>query len=318
MKPAAGSLLSSSPPSTHLVQWMVNGLEPKASLFHLGQYCGSWQASTQGKASASFHLVLHGQCHLHFEQGPSRLLQAGEGVFLLRDLPHRLTPFADPEQTTEPQPMQALQPEQPGTTGLACGFFELSGQTAQLLLASMPDWLLLEQGSPITQAVRPLFEMLLAEATDPHKNASPLIERLTELLFFYLVRDLAEHQQPVSGLWALAGHPQFSGLLRQLLENPAEPWSIASMAASLHMSRASFFKHFTEVCDLPPAQLLLVLRMQLAARKLREGTSVGRAAEAVGYLSQAAFTRAFKKVIGKQPGAYQRDFRNSPQDAAFA
>jgi AraC-like DNA-binding protein len=82
------------------------------------------------------------------------------------------------------------------------------------------------------------------------------------------------------------------------------------MAHAAHMSRASFCKHFSAACGLPPAQFVLLLRMKIAAQRLSAGETVERAATHVGYSSQAAFTRAFKRVIGDQPGAYRRRQRN--------
>jgi AraC-like DNA-binding protein len=91
-----------------------------------------------------------------------------------------------------------------------------------------------------------------------------------------------------------------------LLREPGREWSVDAMARLAHMSRASFCRHFVDTCGQPPAQFLLQVRMKIAARRLQRGDSVLRAAEHVGYNSQAAFTRAFKRVIGEQPGAFQR------------
>jgi AraC-like DNA-binding protein len=78
------------------------------------------------------------------------------------------------------------------------------------------------------------------------------------------------------------------------------------MARAAHMSRSSFYKHFSEASGQAPAQFLLALRMRIAAQRLHGGDSVERVAEHVGYGSYAAFSRAFKKVIGEQPGAFRR------------
>jgi AraC family transcriptional activator of mtrCDE len=76
-----------------------------------------------------------------------------------------------------------------------------------------------------------------------------------------------------------------------------------------HMSRASFYKHFIGASGQPPAQFLLLLRMKIAAQRLHAGDTIERAAEHVGYRSPAAFSRAFMKVIGEQPGAFRRNSR---------
>ncbi|MDA4542231.1 cupin domain-containing protein, partial [Escherichia coli] len=64
------------------------GLQWRASVFHVGQYCGRWRASTAGRARASFHLILDGRCWLHLPGQPSVELQPRDGVFLSRDVPH--------------------------------------------------------------------------------------------------------------------------------------------------------------------------------------------------------------------------------------
>ncbi len=82
-----------------LIHWLLGSLELDTTLFHLGQYCGSWKASISGLARSGFHLVLHGQCWLHLPQEAApRPLQAGDAVFFLRDVPHTLSPLADPAQ----------------------------------------------------------------------------------------------------------------------------------------------------------------------------------------------------------------------------
>lgn len=98
-------------------------------------------------------------------------------------------------------------------------------------------------------------------------------------------------------------------LLEQILQSPGEEWSIARMAAAAHMSRAAFCQHFNGAGGVTPAQFLLHLRMRLATQRLNAGDSVEQAASHVGYQSHAAFTRAFKRIVGEQPGAYRRQLR---------
>jgi AraC-like DNA-binding protein len=190
-----------------------------------------------------------------------------------------------------------------GACGLACGFFTFRGQLGELFRSALPDYVVIRADSPSQRAV-PLFELILAEA-ERGEAGSPLIERLTELLFFYVVRDLARSDEVAGGL-AVARRVEFAPVVDGLLREPGREWSVDAMARLAHMSRASFCRHFADTCGQPPAQFLLQVRMKIAARRLQRGDSVLRAAEHVGYNSQAAFTRAFKRVIGEQPGAFQR------------
>ncbi len=294
-----------------LIHWLVSSLELETTLFHIGQYCGSWRASTAGKAKASFHLVLEGTCYLHIPDQPPVLLGPRDAVFLLRDLPHFLSPHDDRVHPCEIKHMQPLFPSMADGTGLACGFFQFRGLAAELLVESFPDYLLLRADSPDSQASRSIFDLIRQEAAKDSQTPSPLISRLTELLLFYLVRDLAQQTDVMAGTWAVASRPQFAPLLERLLHEPGQDWSTEDMAKVVHMSRTRFFKQFVDTCGQPPAQFLLNLRMNIAAQRLRSGESVTRVAEYVGYQSPAAFTRAFKKIIGEQPGAYQRAYQRA-------
>lgn len=292
-----------------LIHWLVSSLELETTLFHVGQYCGSWRASTAGRSTASFHLVLDGKCYLHIPDRAPIPLEAQDAVFLLLDLPHFLSPYEDATAACEPKSMQSLSPNLPDGTGLACGFFQFRGMAAELLTESFPDFLLLRAETPGAQPSRSIFELIRQETSLESTTPSPLINRLTELLLFYLVRDFAQQSEVVAGTWAVASRPQFAPLLERLLQDPGQPWSTDDMARVVNMSRTRFFKQFVDISGHPPAQFLLNLRMNIAAQRLRTGESVTRVAEFVGYQSPAAFTRAFKKIIGEQPGAYQRAYR---------
>ncbi|MDY0038316.1 MAG: AraC family transcriptional regulator [Zoogloea oleivorans] len=289
-----------------LAHWLVSGLELDTTIFHVGQYCGPWRASTAGRERASFHLVLRGESWLHLEGQAPILLREREGVFLLRDIPHSLTPDARAGTGCQPRPMLPMNPPVAGACGLACGFFQFRGLLGELFRSAFPDYVVIRSDSAALRAVTPLFDLILSEAERDETTPSPLIERLTELLFFYVIRDVARRDEVAAGLLAVARRSEFAPLLDDLLREPGKPWSVEDMAGVACMSRASFCRHFAETSGQPPAQFLLQVRMKIAARRLQGGDSVLRAAEHVGYNSQAAFTRAFKKVIGEQPGAFQR------------
>ncbi len=304
--------------SDKLAQWLLSSIELDAAALHVGRYCGPWRASTAGHAMASFHLVLHGECYLHRAGRPALRLQARDGVFLMNDVAHFLSPSPDPAAAVGPLPMRALAAQPPAGeadgAGLACGFFRFGGALGPLVIGAFPDHLVCRSGDPALAHSAALFDMILAEGAhggDPERP-SPLIARLVELLFFYLIRHAGQRDALGAGLLALAQRGGFMALLERMLERPGDDWSIARMAAAAHMSRAAFCRHFTGAGGVTPAQFLLRLRMRLATQRLDAGDSVEQAAGHVGYHSNAAFTRAFKRVVGEQPGAYRRQLRAPP------
>lgn len=296
-------------PQDRLIHWLLGSLDLQTTLFHLGQYCGTWKASTTGLARAGFHLVLEGGCWLHLpgRQAP-QALAAGDAVFFLRDLPHSLSSARDPDGAAAAprQPMAPYAPGSPGAVALACGFFHFRAGLAANLLGSFPDYVVIRAGQPGLQELRPLFELILAEAERGGEAPSPLIARLVDLLFFYALRHLAGRREVDAGLCALLGQPEFAALLDALIQDPGRPWSVEAMADLSHMSRATFCKRFAERSGQSPGSFLVQLRMQRAAELLHQGESLSRIAEQVGYQSDAAFARAFKKTLGIQPGAYRR------------
>ncbi|WEL53377.1 AraC family transcriptional regulator [Pseudomonas kermanshahensis] len=294
--------------SSHLVDWLLEGLELDASLFHVGRYCGGWHASTQGMGRASFHLVVQGHCWLHLDgQAEAVRLEAGDAVFLLRDLAYRLSSDQNPVSAcTQPrQAMQALDATAGDGVGLVCGFFHFRPGLSSLIVEGLADWILLRANEPAGHAARALFGLILEEC-ERLPPSQTLLERLTHLLFLYVLRQQVHAGQPLGGLVALARQPAFAALLVQLIEQPGQAWTLESMAACTGLSRSAFFKRFNELAGQSPGQVLLALRMRHASQLLQAGNTVEQVGAQVGYQSVAAFTRAFAKAVGVQPGAYRR------------
>jgi len=316
-----------------IADWLLDGLELTSTLFHLGQYCGAWQASTAGRHGASFHLVLHGECWLHLPAGERRdarsvRLAEGDAVLLLRDVPHCVSP--DPRPPARGQetarvgamvplgaaaarapsapsaPSASLVCTEPRSTGIACGFFEFHSDLDLALLDLLPDHIVARHDHPSPGGARAVFELIRAEALrDPHAP-SPLIARLTDLLFVYALRAFDGRDDIAPCFWSLLRHAEFAPLVAAIVDAPGERWTTQTMAAFANMSRARFCKRFVEIAGQPPAQFVTLIRMKLAAAILGAGARTPDAAERVGYQSESAFAQAFKRVTGVQPGAWRR------------
>ena len=291
----------------HLVHWLIDSIQMDATVFHIGQYCGRWQASTAGRALGSYHLILHGSCYLHVQGAEPVRLDARDSVFMLRDVPHFLTPDAHVDAADAPRAaMQPLSGPAADATGIACGFFHFRDALSTLIVDSFPDYLVLRADDTALQAPGALFALILAESPRTPETPSPLVARLAELMFFYVIRHLARSQDMAGGLLAVARRPAFTRLVEGMMQAPGHDWSTDNMARAANMSRSSFYKHFSEASGQAPAQFLLLLRMKIAAQRLGGGDSVERTAAHVGYRSYAAFSRAFKRIMGELPGTFRR------------
>lgn len=301
-----------------LIHWLLSSLDLQTTLFHLGQYCGSWKASTSGLARAGFHVILHGDCWLHLpDRSEKRALCAGDAVFFLRDVLHILSPHAETAEAEQAPrcPMHPVDLAVPESTALACGFFDFRAPLNQVFLGSFPDFVVISRDDDQLREARPIFDLILAEARAGGDETSPVISRLVDLLMFYVIRHLCQRSEVSAGLWAVLAQPEFKPLLEAIIDQPGHDWNVDAMANLSHMSRATFFKRFTQTAGTSPSHFVALIRMKLATQLIEEGMSLSRIAEKVGYQSDAAFSKAFKKITGTLPGACRRS-PNAPQRLA--
>jgi len=139
-------------------------------------------------------------------------------------------------------------------------------------------------------------------------GADSVLTRLAELMFVEVLRRYVETLPPEQRGWLAGLRDDAVGRALGLLHgDPAHPWTLDELAAGVAMSRSAFADRFTTLVGQPPMQYLAQWRMQLAARRLATGSAkVAAIAETVGYESEEAFSRAFKRLMGVSPGAWRR------------
>jgi AraC family transcriptional activator of mtrCDE len=146
-----------------------------------------------------------------------------------------------------------------------------------------------------------------AEAAEESLGSHAMLNGLSTALFTLTVRLASETAEPPSGLLALAGHARLGPALSVLFRHPEREWTLPDLASLCGMSRATFVRHFQERLGRSAADLLTDIRMTVAGKELhRTNASVGAVAEAVGYQSEAAFQRAFKKHVGVTPAQFRK------------
>jgi transcriptional regulator GlxA family with amidase domain len=134
-----------------------------------------------------------------------------------------------------------------------------------------------------------------------------VLPRLIDTLFVYIVRAWLRDQPEGSCGWLGAlRDPQISKALSLIHERPQEPWTVEALARAVAMSRAAFAKRFAELVGEPPLAYVTRWRMDIAAKLLRESReTVARIAGRVGYVSETAFAKAFRRRRQLAPGAYR-------------
>jgi AraC-like DNA-binding protein len=189
-----------------------------------------------------------------------------------------------------------------------CGFLGCDMQPFNPVLSSLPRLLLVRR--PETRSgdlLSQLIDLTLAEARRPRLGGESIRLRLGELIFVEVMRQHLESLPAHETGWLSGLRDPFVGkVLVMLHENPAYPWTLHELACRACMSRAALAARFAHLVGHPPMQYLTLWRMQIAARLLADGcTKVAVVGREIGYESEAAFSRAFKKTVGKSPAAWR-------------
>jgi AraC family transcriptional regulator, activator of mtrCDE len=287
----------------------------RAEVFYRGQLCDSWALDTSGTGNVNFHIVCHGDCWLHLPdmQTPTKL-HGGDIVVFPHDAAHIIgSSGAAPEtygiqSITEQHPLAKTNPG----TALICGYLRIDHMVRQLLLGGMPATVVvISERMRANNPIHTLLDLLFAEASLDELGASAILDRLADALLFYVVRDLVEKDLPVPGLLGALGDPQICQAVLAINENLAEHWTLDKLAAKAFLSRSAFAERFFKACGMPPIEFLTIWRMYFARRWLeQENVSVMAVTERCGYESTAAFSKAFKRVMGVGPGEFRKKVGN--------
>jgi AraC-like DNA-binding protein len=145
------------------------------------------------------------------------------------------------------------------------------------------------------------------ESRSARPGGENVLARLSELMFVETIRQYLETLPRAQTGWLAGLRDAVVGqALSALHGEPRESWTVERLARLVGLSRSVFAERFTLMVGQPPMQYLALWRMQLASRLLIEGSHVAAVADAVGYESEAAFSRAFKKLVGQAPATWRR------------
>ena len=190
-------------------------------------------------------------------------------------------------------------------TTFVCGFLGCDRRPFNPLLAALPRQLHVRGLNPA--ALGGLARQLVDEAVVGKAGAEGVLTRLAELMFIAVLRRYLEELPPGHTGWLAGLRDEVVGrVLTALHERPGHSWTLDTLAREAASSRSTVAKRFTDLVGQPPMQYLAQWRMQVAASLLlQSGDKITAVAAAVGYDSEAAFSRAFKKATGAAPGAWR-------------
>ena len=273
-----------------------------------------------------YHLVVAGTCWGNVDGGTPVLLEAGDVVafpqgeaHVLASQPTPLAKDAPANRTRRPVGGQLPVAIVGGGSGdavhLMCGFIGWDARPFNPLLATLPRMIHVRGGGG--GLLEHLMRAAVTETAERRPGGETVLARLSELFFVEIVRRHIATLPPEQTGWLAGLRDDFVGRALALLhDRPADDWSLDALASAVGLSRSALAERFMHLVGVPPIQYLTRWRMQLAASLLAGGTaSVAEAAVVVGYGSEAAFSRAFKKLVGVPPAAWRDSRRRGPGSA---
>lgn len=188
-------------------------------------------------------------------------------------------------------------------TQMICGTFRLDRSGREALLSVLPRVLHVQgRGGRPAGHVDLVMQIFLAEAHGIAPGSALCAARLVDLIVIQAIRDWLSKQPANVGGWLGAMRdPHVGPALARLHNDPAHSWTVAELSERVGLSRSPLASRFRLLVGEPPLRYLTRWRMHLASQLLGQGASVREAAEQVGYESEAAFSRAFKRYMGKPP-----------------
>jgi len=267
-----------------------------------------------------YHVVTEGECWAGLADGARVRLRAGDVIVLPHGDPHVLADSPDRRALPDEAMYAALRGVelpvhlQVGVSGahsarLVCGFLACDTRPFNPLLDSLPPLLHQSAGdSAEAPWLRHFLDVAVAESGRKRAGGDAVLARLSELMFVEVLRQYVE-QLPAGQAGWLAGlrDPAVARALAALHARPGHTWTLDALAEEVAISRSVLAERFNQIVGLPVMQYLARWRMQVAAGLLTQsGAKIAAIALEVGYESEAAFNRAFKKLVGVSPGAWRK------------
>ena len=320
---------------------LLRSVRLRGAVFYHVSYCGEWsaEASSAKEIAAAvlpgcehvmeYHMIAKGSGWAAVSGLPPVRLSAGDVIMFPQGDRHVISsaPDLEPERRepawvfatrNDPKPMPVAVrhgvttagvqvPVEEAETVLVCGFLGCDLRPFNPLVAALPRILHLP-GSRAGNWVARVIDQAVAESNERRPGGDAVLERLAEMMFVDSARRYLDSLSETTTGWLAGLRDRFVGKALALMhERPDQSWSVDDLAREVGLSRSSLHERFVQYVGQPPMQYLANWRIQVGAQLLRQSNrNVATIALEVGYESEAAFSRAFKRMVGSPPAAWRR------------
>jgi AraC family transcriptional regulator, activator of mtrCDE len=294
---------------------LVPLLRVRPQLQSLCRFGAQWAVDHEAEKDlwAPFHIVARGACTLDLidlkqtldlEEGDVAVLPHGaRHVVRGRTTPRGAGPFKVRAYDTQAITIKT-NVECNVETELVCGRLRFETTSEPFILSALPDAIVVATADgPDAGRLRQLMNAIKEELEADRPAASAIATDLASALFVMVVRAYLDREQAANGLLSLLAHKQAARAVEAMLGDLAKPWTLDELAESAHVSRASLVRIFNRLANLAPMEMLAELRLEFAMRKLSAtDLPMAEIAAEIGYQSESAFSRAFRRRFGRPPG----------------
>lgn len=292
-------------------------------MYSRNRFHGPWGATFPAANRANFHVITAGVCWLTLPGAPPVQLTRGDVVLIpsgaehvLSDIPGRparpMTEIAGRPFSEGGPPCSVVVEGEGPATGWICGAYHLAAGVRHPLTSLLPDVVVITAAEARGTGLGAAVDLIAAEVDRTDPGAPAVMASLVELLFVYLLRAwFAEHHDDAGWGRALFD-PTVGTALSLIHSDPGRAWTLDALAAATRTPRATLTRRFAALTGQSPMAYLAAWRMCVAARSLRDNdATVHQIAQSVGYDSEFAFARAFKRATGIAPGQYRKRAQSS-------
>lgn len=295
---------------------VLNTLELKGWLSSRLELIPPWRYNFAESKDSMFHVFRSGGAYLEVE-GDSKPIKVGDGDLVLFPTGHPHSLYDDPKSPLTRLVHLDYNPERPhqvvnreGESSkllLLCGAFHFDYPNDFPLLHRLPKLIHIsgERGR-LEQGFADLLHLIARESASQQAATEVMLRRLTELLFIQVIRLWIEQEFEASDWIEALRDESISSALALIHESPEHKWTVKELADSVALSRSAFSARFTELVGEPPMTYLTRWRMLKATRMIKNEVRIETIAELLGYESEAAFRKAFKREIGIPPAQYRK------------
>lgn len=303
---------------------ILRSLHLKGGVYFRCEFSAPWGMEVTRTRVADFHLITRGQCWLRTASRKDPVpLQAGDIVVLPHGDAHAVVHAPEgqaipAEQILGGQDLGHYGPVVHGGGGLPadmlCGYFDFDRAPHHPLIEALPP-LIHIRGTDAHDFVwlQAATNFIAHETRKAHPGAEAVVNRLVEVLFIQVLRAYIDRAGIRDGFLAAIADKRIGTALACVHNSPHKTWSVESLGRQASMSRSAFAYQFSKLVGRTPMEYLAALRMEKARELLRaDGGSVSAIAERMGYRSEAAFSKAFKRIVGVGPGKFRRSKEKNP------